>query len=352
MITNIRLQNFRSYADASFEFDPGPNIIVGANASGKTNLLEAVMVLARGGSYRAKDVELIKHNAPWARLDGLFGHQNRTLKLEPQDASLSKSFLIDNKAYSRLSLERSLPLVYFEPEHLQSLTRGPAQRRDYFDDLLERTQPGFKQLAAAYRRTLAQRNALLKRGSNAASQQAFAWDVRLGELGSQIAAYRQELISSFNKRISAAYSQIAGRRTKVIIEYQIQFAVDSYASQMVSALEKNLQRDLARGFSGYGPHREDFKFLIGNQPIDSTASRGEIRSLLLSLKKLELVLVEKAGNQKPILLLDDVLSELDGARRQALVEMLKDYQSILTTTDADTVLEYFATGSHKILALG
>lgn len=352
MITNIRLQNFRSYADASFEFDPGPNIIVGANASGKTNLLEAVMVLAQGSSYRAKDTELIKHGTPWSRLDGLFEHQNRTLKLEPKEGSLSKSFLIDNKYYSRLSLERSLPLVYFEPEHLQSLTRGPSQRRDYFDDLLERTQPEFKRLAAAYRRTLAQRNALLKRGPNATSQQTFAWDVRLGELGSQIAACRQGLINNFNKKISATYSQIAGHRTKVIIEYQIQFPSGNYASQMVSALEKNLERDLARGFSGYGPHREDFNFLISSRPIDSSASRGEIRSLLLSLKKLELGLVEKARGQKPILLLDDVLSELDGSRRQALVEMLKDYQSILTTTDADTVLDYFATGSHKLLALG
>src|SRR5882757_8272185 len=107
MITSLRLQNFRSYKDDSFEFDPGVNIVVGPNASGKTNLLEAVLVLARGGSYRVRDAELVQFDKPWARLDGYFDKQVRSVKLEP----LNKTHVIDDKTFKRLSLERTLPVV-------------------------------------------------------------------------------------------------------------------------------------------------------------------------------------------------------------------------------------------------
>jgi DNA replication and repair protein RecF len=351
MITNIRLQNFRSYTDFSFEFEAGANIIVGPNASGKTNLLEAVMVLAQGSSYRAKSAELIKHNAEWARLDGYFEKQSRTVKIEGPIENPSRTMLIGDKPYRRLSFDNVIPLVYFEPEHLQAITRGPERRRDFVDDLLERTRPGFKQARSAYSRSLAQRNNLLKKGRQTAAEQIFAWNVRLSELGSEIAAGRAGLNDFFNEKLSQIYSEVAGRKTNIKIDYQIQFPLDNYASRMISKLEDGFGQDLERGFTGYGPHREDFIIFINNQPINSAASRGEVRTLLLSLKKLELELVEEAIGRKPILLLDDVLSELDGHRRQALVEMLKDHQSILTTTDADTVLDYFANGSHKLLAL-
>src|SRR6185503_8494343 len=110
MISNLRLQNFRSYGDESFEFEPGVNIVVGPNASGKTNLLEAVLVLARGGSYRAKDAELIKFDKPWARLDADFENHSRTVKLDPP----SKIFVIDDKPYKRLNLDKTIPIVLFE----------------------------------------------------------------------------------------------------------------------------------------------------------------------------------------------------------------------------------------------
>src|SRR5579884_4246068 len=187
MITGIRLQNFRSYKDSSFEFEPGVNIVIGPNASGKTNLLEAVMVLARGGSYRARDAELVGFGKPWARLDGNFAKQTRTVKIEGGNGLAAKSFVIDDKPFKRLGLERTVPAVLFEPNHLQLLIRGPEQRRDYFDELLERSHPAFKLLAANYRRALAQRNALLKRGHNRAANQLFVWNLRLIELGSPIA---------------------------------------------------------------------------------------------------------------------------------------------------------------------
>jgi DNA replication and repair protein RecF len=348
MIANIRLQNFRSYKDESFEFDPKVNIVVGPNASGKTNLLEAVLVLARGTSYRARDAELVQFKKPWARLEGNFQKQSRIVKIELTASQPVKNFAVDDKPFKRLSLDRTVPVVFFEPNHLQLMTRGPEIRRDYFDELLERSLPEFKSISASYRRTLAQRNALLKHGRVRASQQLFAWNIRLSELGAQIAAARQQLIDQINKDISKNYSRIASKRTKVRLEYDCQFPAPNYASRMLSKLEKNIDLDFERGFTSSGPHREDIIFYIDTQPAGISASRGETRSLLLALKIFELQLIEKVRGQPPIFLLDDVFSELDGRRRQALVETLAGRQTIITTTDAEAVLEYFSEKANLI----
>lgn len=348
MISSVRLQNFRSYIDASFEFEPGVNIVVGPNASGKTNLLEAVMLLARGNSYRAKDIDLIHFNKPWARLDGNFDNHERVLKIQQELAG--KTFELDNKIFKRLSFERAVPIVYFEPNHLQLMSRGPDQRRDYFDELLERSQLGFKTLANGYKHTLAQRNALLKHGRTRAAQQLFAWDVRLSESGAQIAQARQQLADDINQQISKTYSGIARHKSTVEVKFDSQFPANHYASRMLHKLQSSIERDLERGFTGSGPHREDFIFYLNGQPAGLTASRGETRSLLLALKIFELGLIEDARGQKPIFLLDDVFSELDGARRRALVSRLEKHQTIITTTDADSVVEYFAA-AYKIIAL-
>lgn len=350
MISTIRLQNFRSYSDDSFEFEPGVNIIVGPNGSGKTNLLEAVLALARGSSYRARDAELIKFNKPWARLDGYFYSQNRALKLEKINSNLDKTYLLGERPYKRLGLDKTVPVVFFEPNHLQLITRGPDQRRDYFDELLERSVINFKSLTSSYSRTLAQRNALLKKSPTAAKQQLFAWNIRLSELGEKIAQAREELTVAINDELQKNYRKIAKKRPTVEFIYKSQFRPANYASHLLHKLEATLAEDYQRGFTAYGPHREDFLISINGQPANITASRGESRSLVLALKIFELGLIEKARGLRPILLLDDVFSELDGARRQALVNYLKNRQTIITTTDAESVIEHF-TGDTQIVAL-
>ena len=350
MIDSIRLQRFRSYSDDSFEFDSGVNIVIGPNASGKTNLLEAILVLSSGKSFRAKDSELVQLRKSWARLDGYFGAQERIVKLVKENDKVLKTFSIDNKPFKRLSLDRTMPTVLFEPYHLQLISRGPEFRREYFDDILERTRPGFKSLSTNYRRALAQRNALLKQAPVHAKKQLFAWDVRLSELGAQIAQARQELISHINKSVGKSYSQIANRRSGVELVYDSPFDINSYSSRLLSKLEAAESSDFERGFTAYGPHREDFLLHLNKQPAQSTASRGEIRSLLIALKIFELGLIEKVRGAKPVFLLDDVFSELDGARRHHLVDHLKNHQTIITTTDADTVVNYFA-GTHTLIPL-
>lgn len=348
MIIDLRLQQFRSYRDDSFEFGGGVNIIVGPNASGKTNLLEAILVLARGNSYRAKDAELISFEAPWARLDAHINSSVRTVKLETEPA-FHKTYELDGKVYRRLTLQHALPIVLFEPNHLSLLHGSPEQRRDYLDDLLEQTMPNYGSLRRQYRRTLAQRNALLKKSHDINSTQLFPWNVRLGELGGMIARARAELTEMLNTQIRDLYRDLSSNaQTRVGIAYQSQFALERYETELVRKLELSAILDGQRGFTGSGPHREDFVVTFDGKPSPETASRGETRTCVLALKIMELLQLEKARDTKPLLLLDDVFSELDGARRRALTEHLKDYQTFITTTDADVVTRHFAEHSNII----
>ena len=350
MITDLRLQNFRSYKDASFELNQGVNIIVGPNASGKTNLLEAILVLAKGNSYRARDQELIKFKKPWARLDSHNENsEQRTVKIvtNPQPA---KTYELDGKIYKRLHINHTLPVVLFEPNHLQLLSGSPERRRDYLDDLLEQIIPGFTTTRRHYKRTLAQRNRLLKQGPKASRSQLFPWDLRLSQLAGQIVRARQELVERLNKDITLLYKEISKTNTKVITKYDQRWATNNYESQFLKKLEADHSQDQDRGFTGSGPHREDLLVLFNERAAQETASRGEIRTTILALKIIELQIIAATRGQTPILLLDDVFSELDGRRRHALTDYLSTYQTFITTTDADIVTKHF-TDNSNIIAL-
>jgi DNA replication and repair protein RecF len=341
MLADLHLQHFRSYRDDSFEFSPGVNIIVGPNASGKTNLLEAVLVLARGNSYRAKDSELVQFDNSWARLDThLLSGSERTIKISP-DSIPTKLYELDGKSYKRLTLNHTLPVVLFEPNHLQLLSGSPERRRDYLDDLLEQTVVGYGNLRRQYRRALAQRNALLKQPGIQLSTQLFPWDVRLSELAGQIVRQRSQLVTQLAKAAADLYKDLSHTKTKVSLQYECPWPEAVYESQLLKKLEMNAELDRQRGFTGAGPHREDLGVLFDGRPSQETASRGEVRTVVLALKITELKLIEAARGITPLLLLDDVFSELDGKRRHALTDYLAPYQTFITTTDADLVTKHF-----------
>lgn len=347
MISDIRLQQFRSYQDETFEFSPGVNIIVGPNASGKTNLLEAVLVLARGASYRARDAELVGYDLPWARLDAHDDTGLRTVKIELEPKP-QKTYEIEGRTFRRLSLQKTLPAVVFEPNHMFMFGGAPELRRSYLDDILEQLRPGYSGLRRDYRRVLAQRNALIKKLGIAARPQLFAWDIRLSELGGRIARSRMELLNTMNSRASSLYGSLAHKDTVVALNYVTRLPQDGYESALLRRLEEQTDLDIARGYTGLGPHREDFEVVLNGKPAQTSASRGETRTAVLMLKIMELHLLEEVRGAPPLLLLDDVFSELDGARRQALTKYLQEYQVFITTTDADVVLHHFMDTSRII----
>lgn len=351
MITDIRLQNFRIYTDESFEFDPGVNIIVGANASGKTSLLEAILVVCRGGSYRVNDADLIRFDEAWLRLDTHTQTGERTVKVT-KDPTPQKTFTVDTKLYKRLPIAQTIPVVLFEPNHLQLLTGPPELRREYLDNLIEQSVVGYGSLRRRYRRTLAQRNALLKQGAHGVSE-LFAWNIRLSELGSQIARRRTELVARFDERLAELYANLSGARQAVAsVAYESRCVLCQYGSDMLHKLEQSVDLDMARGFTAYGPHRDDMVLRLNRVPLVLAASRGEVRTLLLALKIVEMELLYEYRDAQPLLLLDDVFSELDGSRRRALTEALKDRQAFITTTDADVVLKHFTQDSRVIPVAG
>ena len=353
MITDIRLQHFRSYQDDSFEFDPGVNIIVGPNASGKTNLLEAILVACVGGSYRVRDAELVKHDQPWSRLDIHTDKGARTVKLETPEghSRLKKTVTVDGKPYLRLPLHKTVPVVLFEPNHLQLLHGSPELRREFLDNLLEQTTAGFGVIRRQYKRALAQRNALLKQEQRFADQQLFAWNIRLSELGGQIAASRQGLIGKINDRLGGLYQDLSQSSQKIEVSYLTSCEGVNYSSRLLQKLEAGSSLDYQRGFTAYGPHRDDLEIKLGGYTAAEAASRGEVRTLLLGLKIIEMQLQEEAHGQRPLLLLDDVFSELDGSRRKALTDYLSNHQTFITTTDADVVVQHFMDKC-RIIPLG
>ena len=345
MITDLRLQNFRSYKDESLEISPGVNIIVGPNASGKTNLLESILVMARGSSYRAKDSELVRFDQPWARIDAHTLRGSRTVKIKVEELG-GKSFEIDDKVYKKLSINTSLPVVLFEPNHLLLLAGGPERRRTYLDDLIKQTTPGYSTVLAQYRRALAQRNSLLKQQGSGG--QMFAWDIRLSQLAGQIVKARTELVSEISKQIEGLYKELSSADNEVGIEYLGQWPADVYETKMLKKLETSLDIDRMRGYTTTGPHREDFEITFDGHPASEVASRGETRTTVLALKIIELKTLEEVRGVKPLLLLDDVFSELDGKRRHKLTDYLAPYQTFITTTDADLVLQHFTETTHII----
>ncbi len=350
MIQSLRLQNYRSYKDESFEFENGVNIIVGPNASGKTNLLEGILVISRGNSFRVHGgSELIQFNQPWARLDAKTSSSPRAVKIVADGSGKSKKqFVIDDKNFSRLSLGRQLPVVLFEPSSLLMLHGSPDARRDYMDGLLSQTEEDYSRQLRDYKRAVAQRNALLKHGPAAAGQ-LFAWDVRISEIGGRIAGRRLELIELINSRLGKIYSSLAGsNKTTTVLEYNTACRAGEYASSLLSLLEVRQSTDIDRGFTTVGPHRDDMTLLFDGHTASEAASRGETRTAILALKIIELEIIEKVHGQKPIVLLDDVFSELDGKRRRALTDVIRGYQTFITTTDADVVIQHFMDKCHII----
>lgn len=349
MIQSIRLQQFRSYTDESFEFEPGVTIIVGPNGSGKTNLLEAILMIATGGSYRVNDQEVVQFEAPWARIDAVTGEGKRTLKLQNEAARLQKSYVFDDKPYKLLTLAHTLPVVLFEPNHLSLLHGQPEARRSYLDGLLEQTIPGFATTRRHYRRVLSQRNALLKNTKKPSAEQLFVWNLRLSELGGAVAAARHELLAELCADISRLYNELAGSaQTTVTAEYVSKLPPDNYETRLLRALEASHHQDIERGFTSYGPHRDDFTVLFDGRPAADVASRGETRTAVLALKVYELGMLEAKRQKKPIMLLDDVFSELDGKRRHALARFLQTHQTFITTTDADAAVDLSGLQQHSI----
>lgn len=334
-ISSLRVQNFRSYQDSYFEFSENANLIIGPNGIGKTNLLEAVYMLARGGSFRVADKDVLRAGASWYRLDGRYDDHERVLRYQTTETP-PKQLAINSGPKKRFKRDDALPVVLFEPDMLRTLTGSPARRRQFLDMLISQWYQSGAPLLRRYDRVLLQRNNVLKRAYELSDaqldDQLFAWDVAMAETAAQIEQYRREVIASLNDDISEEYSRIAQRHHEVEVVYQSGESVDKQS--ILASLQRLRGLEVRRGYTTIGPHRSDFTVKLNGQLASTTASRGEQRSLMLAMKNIEIAQLDRLSNRPPLLLLDDVMGELDAARQRALAGLLRSYQCIMTTVSA------------------
>lgn len=338
-IRELRVNNVRSYELYRAEFSDDLNLILGPNGTGKTTLLEAIYYLYQGTSFRGRDRDMIAYDT--TRSDLLLtddsGDTRRASLQQTSDDKIKKSFEVEDRTSQRLLAKHRRPVVLFEPDELRLLSSSPDRRRRFFDGILARLYPQYATILARYQRTLLQRNELLKRREETPTEawddQLFVWDIKFSELALEITRQRREFATLSNTHLSDLYSQMAGRKEHVTVSYNSSIPADNYQQTLLNRLNTNRLGDSYRGYTSVGPHRDDFLLYLDGHLASESASRGEMRTIMLAYKLLEVKLQTEIYNQPPLILMDDVFSELDVSREAHLMQALTGHQTIITATD-------------------
>lgn len=330
VITKLLLQNIRSHNELTASFSPNVTIITGKNGTGKTSIIESIYLSLRGTSFKGTDEELLRTDKKWWKIQAeLTDETKRTITYNSENNQNKKQFIVDDKTTYRLPQKEKYPVVLFDPDDLRLIHGSPSRRRQYIDRFIGQLNPLYTTSLHKYERALRQRNNLLKQPTT--NDALFVWDVAISEYGSYIIEQRIEFIEQINSQLSDVYSKIAKKTDNISVHYSHTFIGD-IKQKILNELHQNTEKDKILGNTSVGPHRHDVVFHFNDSPALTTASRGEIRTIILALKFLEVDIVEKITEKKPIILLDDVFSELDETRQQALSNSIKNYQTIITTT--------------------
>jgi DNA replication and repair protein RecF len=335
-ITDLWLQDFRSYEKLEVSFDTGLTAIVGANGSGKTNLLEALGLLATLKSFRGAPTDsLIRRGADRAvvRAEGIRDDREVLIELE-LGSGRTRAQVNRQKLQRARDLLGALRITVFAPDDLDLVKGGPALRRDYLDDLLVSLDPRFDARLRDLERILKQRNALLRQSHGRLDDAGLAtlevWDAKLADTGEAVAAARAQLIERLRPVVAQAYETLAATPVPVSADYERCWSTATLAE----SLEAARSDDVRRGVTTVGPHRDDVHLVLDGLSSRTEASQGEQRTLALSLRLAGHLLVTDALGEAPLLLLDDVLSELDPDRSTALLANLPPGQTVLTSATA------------------
>jgi DNA replication and repair protein RecF len=363
-VSHLELADFRNYESASLALAPGPNLIVGSNGQGKTNLIESVAYLATLGSHRvSSDQALIRQGQDAAIVRARLEHAGRQvlveLQLNRQGANRAQ---VNRAPATPRDLPRHVHAVLFAPEDLALVRGEPSGRRRFLDQLIVQLAPRMAGVLADYDRVLKQRNTLLKsaRAARVASSQLSTldvWDERLVDLGSEIIEARGRLVSELRPFVGEAYAAIAGEvheaelaselsilgaapdEESEVSEQSVRTEIDQLeaASAFTAALAHNRRAELDRGLTLTGPHRDDLLLRLNGLPARGYASHGESWSFALALRLASAALLRAespAGD--PVLILDDVFAELDESRRQRLADAVGGYEQVLITAAVES----------------
>ncbi len=331
ILKTLRVQNFRTHSDFILEIGEKSTLISGANGSGKTSLLEAIYFALQGTSFRSSDKEILRNDgSSWFRIDLKDSKDSlRTIIFNDAVQKSKKQFLVDGNKKARLSSNLRIPVVLFEPDDLQLLSGSPTRRRNFLDYFLSQIFPSFQLALARYNKALKQRNNLLKR-DNVSKDELFPWNLMLAEYGAEIISKRQDFLELLNSKIEEVYFEISGVKDEIEIDY---LGEKISKNEILAILSENIERDKILGYTNFGPHKHDIQFIFNKKPAQNVASRGENRSLVLALKFIETDILSDLTSKRPIVLLDDVFSELDDDRQKLLTKHFSKYQTIITSTN-------------------
>jgi len=363
-LKRLSLTNFRNYARQEMEFAPGPVLLLGENAQGKTNLLEAVALLATGRSDRAdSDADYIAWGMrgdaqPFARVVGVAQRAGRDVSVElavigrpgAHDRLLaSKRFKLNGVAKRASDVIGALTAVLFTTDDMELVKGTPSGRRRYLDVMLSQADHVYLRALQRYTKVVTQRNALLKRVQEGASRrdELAYWDEELARDGATLLAGRAAAVAALAEGAAEAHASLSGQRERFALAYLPRFSDDwpperiAGASQdeLFAALLERLRashgRDVAAGLTLTGPHRDDLAMTLGGESASAFASRGQQRTAALALRLAEARLLYERTGERPVLLLDDVLSELDEGRRASVLAAIAADQVLITSPDPD-----------------
>ena len=341
IIKSIELADYRNYDSLSMEFHPGTNILYGDNAQGKTNVLEAVYVCSTTKSHRgSKDREIIgfdkeeAHIRTYLEKDGVETRVDMHLR-----KSKSKGIAIDGQKIKKAAdLMGLCNVVFFSPEDLGIIKNGPAERRRFVDMELCQLDSFYLYNLNHYNKIVNQRNKLLKdMYLNPDLRETLSiWDMQLVSFGNKIIERRKLFEEQLNEIIYGIHKKLSGDKEELTIHYEPDVKTEEFEKK----LKYNQERDIKSKMTSVGPHRDDFSFVVGDIDIRKFGSQGQQRTAALSLKLSEIELVKKLTKDTPVLLLDDVLSELDSNRQNYLLNSIGDIQTIITCTGLEEFVNH------------
>ena len=351
-IRKLVLNGFRSYDRVEFAPEAGLNLLYGANAAGKTNVLEAVFLCALGRSHRtSRDSEMIGHglSGGYVGIEIETGSGLRTIEIKLRVGDDAKSpkdkkqiFIDRQRADKAGELMGVFNVVMFSPEDLALVKASPEVRRRFMDMELCQLHPAYYRKAAMYNAALRQRNALIKEAFTDPIDPEVLdmWNVQLARTGAEIMRSRLEFMDEISTIASDMHRRLTGGREQLFTFYQpnVPFEGKEAEYAVYEALEAAREEDIRRGFTSRGPHRDDIGIKLGETDVKVYGSQGQQRTAALSLKLSELALMRQIVGESPVLLLDDVLSELDDDRQRALMESAFDCQCLLTATGVESAV--------------
>ncbi len=337
-LKKAELRNFRNYHEESVEFHSKVNIITGKNAQGKTNLLESLYIMSLGKSFRTnKDTEMIGFDQEFCRVKTTSMKEGRELEIEITIGKEGKSTKINGmKTAKNIDLLENVYMVVFSPEDLKIVKEEPEKRRKFIDRELCQLKPIYYKNLGRYKKILQQRNSLLKQ-QEIKEDMIAVWDEGLAEYGAKIIQERNRFIEKLNKISKEISCRITNGKETLDLSYEANIEYKSgfeeQKEHLKRMLSKNLKSDILRRSTSVGPHKDDLKICAEGIDIRHFGSQGQQRTAALSLKLAEIRLIKEETGVSPILLLDDVLSELDGERQNFLINSLEEVQLFITTTE-------------------